>query len=161
MTPVTDEGRAHLEAVRAERDAKRETLIAEQRAEGLADLDIGSFVWAKGLDGQEPGGGLVVDADEGGVIGLVGAMSAHGWVVQARRVESSRSSSRMLVAVRRISLDAIEVAEPRTGRALAEYAKAAWLSAGVTTGDVTNAELELARYGDWLAHTATGRARSA
>ncbi len=150
---ITDAGRAHLAEIADERAASRDAMIAERKAAGLADLDVGSYVWAD--DGATSG--LVVDADEAGLVVLDSTMKAHGWALQVRRIGGHHASSRMLVAVRRIAHEAVEVAEPRTGRALGEYAKACWLAAGIGTGDITDGDLALARYGDWLAEMATGR----
>lgn len=61
--PVTDAGKAHLEAIEAEREAKRETLRAERAAR---PVEVGDVVQSKALDadGAAAKWGTVVDATE-------------------------------------------------------------------------------------------------
>lgn len=145
---ITSEGRAQMAEAEARRAAAVDELKAERAAAAQAgECEVGDFVWSFQLNR----GGIVVDADETSVVVL--DVAAPDLIVSVKRRGARHMLSRLVGVLVRIPYADLSSVEPRTGRAMHEYARAAWASAGLGIGEVSAEDMALVEAGLTLVRT--------
>ena len=161
MTPITDAGRAHLDAIATERQANRDALQAERDAIATdpAGITVGCYVWLRRNEDsdQELRGGLVADANDEWLW-----LVDHGRsdiMVNVKRRGSRAWTDRPHATLRRVPLADFDRWEPRDSNAAHAAVRALLLESGIGAGAMTDTDVERAETALRLLREAQGRRR--